>query len=138
PGPFPVVSLYLNLQPNDRGRDQFEPFMRREFDDRVRTYGASGRERQSLERDAERIRAFVNELNPAANGAAIFASSGADIFEAVELTAPIVEHRVYVSDQPHLYPLARVLDEYPRYAVLVVDSHIARIIVLAGNAVERA
>jgi peptide chain release factor subunit 1 len=138
PGPFPVVSLYLNLQSNDRGRDQFEPFLRREFDDRVRTYAANGRERQSLERDAERIRAFVNDINRAANGAAIFASSGADIFEAVELAAPVVEHQVHISDQPHLYPLARVLDEYPRYAVLVADSHIARIIVLAGNAVERA
>ena len=26
-GPFPVLSLYLNLQPNERGRDRFEPFL---------------------------------------------------------------------------------------------------------------
>ena len=25
-GPFPIISLYLNMQPNQHGRDQFEPF----------------------------------------------------------------------------------------------------------------
>ena len=28
PGPFPVVSLYQNLQADDKGRDNFEPFLR--------------------------------------------------------------------------------------------------------------
>jgi hypothetical protein len=26
PGPFPVLSLYLNLQPDQNGRDHYEPF----------------------------------------------------------------------------------------------------------------
>lgn len=36
-----------------------------------------------------------------------------------------------VSSRPHLYPLARVLDEYPRYAVVVADTHSARIFVFS-------
>src|SRR5206468_11318691 len=89
PGPFPVISLYLNLQADDRGRDRFEPFLRRELADRIRTYGSSGPERDSLQQDAANIRAYVGGIEPAANGLAIFACSGADMFEAVALAAPI-------------------------------------------------
>src|SRR5436309_1887471 len=115
PGPFPVVSLYLNLQPDDRGRDQFAPFLRKELDERIATYGAQGPERDSLMKDAEKIRAYVEQMEPSANGLALFTSSGADLFEGMPLAAPIPEHRLYISDQPHLYPLARLIDEHPRY-----------------------
>lgn len=137
-GPFPVISLYLNLQPNERGRDQFEPFLRKELADRVATYPASGPERESLERDANKIRDYVNTVDASVNGLAVFACGGADLFEAVPLAAPIDEHRLYISDQPHLYPLARLLDQYPRYAALVADTNSARIFVFAANSVERA
>jgi peptide subunit release factor 1 (eRF1) len=136
-GPFPVLSLYLNLQPNEHGRDQFEPFLRKELDERIATYGAQGPERDSLMKDAEKIRTYVAEVEPSGNGLALFASSGAELFEAVTLSAPIAEHRLYVSDHPDLYPLARLIDEYPRYAVLLADTHSARIFVFAVNTVER-
>jgi peptide chain release factor subunit 1 len=136
-GPFPVISLYLNLQPNERGRDQFELFLRKEMADRVGTYPASGPERESLARDAEKIRDYVGSVDPSVNGLALFACGGADLFEAVTLAAPIDEHRLYISDQPHLYPLARLLEQYPRYAALLADTHSARIFVFAANAVER-
>ncbi|HEY3042828.1 MAG TPA: Vms1/Ankzf1 family peptidyl-tRNA hydrolase [Vicinamibacterales bacterium] len=136
PGPFPVVSLYLNTQPDQNGRDHFEPFLKKELAERLRTYPASGPERASLEKDADKIREYVAGLDPSANGLAIFACAGAELFDAVVLAAPIREHRLYVSDQPHLYPLARLIDEYPRYAALLADTHSARIFVFAGNAVE--
>jgi peptide chain release factor subunit 1 len=135
--PFPVVSLYLNLQPDQHGRDNFEPFLRKELASRVRTYPAHGPERESLEKDAETIRAHVETVDPAANGLALFACAAADLFEAVSLAAPVAEHRLYISDQPHLYPLARLLDQYPRYAVLLADTHAARIFVFAANRLER-
>src|SRR5262249_23051741 len=83
PGPFPVVSLYLNLQPSDRGRDQFAPFLRKELDERIATYGAHGPERASLTRDAEKIRDYVETLDRAANGLALFSSSAAGLFAAI-------------------------------------------------------
>jgi peptide chain release factor subunit 1 len=135
-GPFPVISLYLNMQPDQHGRDHCEPFLRKELAGRVRTYPASGPERESLEKDAETIRRYVADVDRSVNGLAIFACSGADLFDALPLAAPIDQHRLYVSDQPHLYPLARLIDEYPRYAVLLADTHSARIFVFAGNAIE--
>jgi peptide subunit release factor 1 (eRF1) len=72
-------------------------------------------------------------VDASANGLAIFACSAGDLFEAIPLAAPITDHRLYIADQPHLYPLARLIDEYPRYAVLVADTHVARLFAVAAN-----
>ena len=137
-GPFPVVSLYLNMQPDEHGRDHFEAFLRKELADRIRTYPADGPERDSLTRDEERIRQYVKTVDSSANGLAIFACAAADLFEAVPLLAPVAEHRLYISNQPHLYPLALLADEYPRYAVLLADTHLARLFVVAANRVQES
>src|SRR5436190_20542637 len=92
PGPFPVVSLYLNAQPDQHGRDHFEPFLKKELADRIRTYPAEGPERESLDKDAEKIREYLADLDASANGVAIFTSSGAGLFEAIQLAAPIDQH----------------------------------------------
>jgi peptide subunit release factor 1 (eRF1) len=138
PGPFPVVSLYLNLQPNERGRDQFESFLRKELAERMRTYPASGPERESLDKDFEQIRAYVADVDPALNGLALFACSGAELFEAIALAAGVDTHRLYISNQPHLYPLALILGTSPRYLALLADTNSARIFVFTATGVERA
>lgn len=133
PAPFPFISLYLNTQPDDRGRDNFQTFLRHELAARARTFPQGSAEAESFARDIERIQSYVDkELQASANGLAIFACAGADdFFEAVQLQAPIDENRLYVLDQPHLYHLARLADEYPRYAALVSDANTARIFVFA-------
>jgi peptide subunit release factor 1 (eRF1) len=136
-GPFPVVSLYLDLKPNERGRDKFEPFLKKELAERMRTYTASGPERESLDKDAEQIRAYVAGVDPALNGLALFACSGADLFEAIPLAAGVDLHRLYISNQPHLYPLAQILGTSPRYLALIADTNSARIFVFAATGVER-
>src|SRR5919199_2736268 len=140
PTGLPVISLYLNAQANERGRQDFDRFLRKEFPERARTYPAHTPERESFDRDAERIREYLaGELRPETNGVAVFACAGAgDFFEAIQLAAPIERHRLYIYNQPHLYPLARVLDEYPRYAVLVADTNRARLFVFGrGKALQR-
>jgi peptide subunit release factor 1 (eRF1) len=133
PTNFPVISLYLNAQADDRGRDRFEQFIRKEFAARAGTFQPGSLERESFDRDTERIRAYLDdELDPSANGVAVFACAGAsDFFEALQLEAPIEENRLYVYNQPHLYHLARLDDEYPRYAALITDANSARIFVFA-------
>lgn len=132
PVPYPVVSLYLNLQPGQTGRDQFHTFVRKEFSARSRTFPSGSPERESLDTDLERIAKFLDtELDPAANGIAVFACSAGELFEAVQMTAPIDQHWLYIGDQPHLYPLARIESLYPRYAAVLADTNSARILVLA-------
>ena len=128
---LPVISLFLNAQANENGRQEFERFLRKEFSERGRTFPAQGPESESFERDVERINTYLrDELRPETNGVAIFACAGAgEFFEAVQTAAPIEAHRLYIYNQPHLYPLARLMDQYPRYAVLVADTNRARLLV---------
>jgi len=138
PGPFPVVSLYLNLRPDSRGRDSFAPFLRKELGDRIRTFAAGGPEEESLRSDARRIEEYLAGVDPASNGLALFACGGAGLFDAFQLAAPIDEHRLFVAERAHLYPLARLLGAYRRYLVLLADTHSARLFVFAANTVEQA
>jgi peptide chain release factor subunit 1 len=138
PVPYPVVSLYLNTQPGPTGRDQFQAFVRKEFPARGRTYAAKSLERGTLDRDLERISRYLEaELQPSANGVAIFACSAGELFEALQLSAPIEQHWLYIGDQPHLYPLARLESQYPRYAAVLADTNSARIMVVATGELVR-
>jgi peptide chain release factor subunit 1 len=132
PAPYPVVSLYLNTQPGQHGRDQHQAFTRKELKARSRTYPANSPERESLDQDLEKIGRYLEtELRPSANSVAIFACSAGELFDAIQLAAPIERHSLYIGDQPHLYPLARLESQYPRYAALITDSNSARIMVFA-------
>jgi len=141
PTTFPVLSLYLNAEPDQHGKDDVDRFLRRELTARGRTFEPHSADRESFDRDIERIQSWVRDnLRPSANGVAIFACSGQDdFFEAVQLEAPVKEHRLYVYNQPQLYELARITDAYPRYAAVVLDSQLARIFVFAlGGTVGEA
>lgn len=136
PSPYPVLSLYLNTQPNERGRDQYQAFVRKELKARSTTYPARSSEREMMERDLARIGTFLDvDVQPSANGVAIFACDAANLFETIQLDAPIAEHSLYVGDQPHLYPLARLVSQFPRYAAVLADTHRTRIVVVAEGAV---
>ena len=138
PTGFPVISLYLNAQADQHGRESYGAFVRKELGERAKGFETGSAERESFDRDVERINRFLEEeARPSANGIAIFACAAADFFEVAQLDAPIEENRLYVFDQPHLYPLARILDQYPRYAVLVADTNSARIFVFGrGRTLE--
>src|ERR1044072_2744250 len=133
---MPVISLYLNAQPDERGRDNFHAFVKNELRERAKTLQPNSPERESFEKDMERINSYLeNDVRPSANGIAIFACSAAgDFFEAIQLDAPIENNRLYVYDQPHLYPLARLMDQYPRYAVLVANTNSATVFVFGRGA----
>lgn len=134
PSPYPVISLYLNTQPGQTGRDQHHTFIRKEFKARGRTYGAGSPERDSLERDFERItRLLETERQPSANTVAIFACSSADLFEVIQTGALLDQHWLSIADRPHLYPLARLDSQQPRYAAVLADTNSSRILVFAGG-----
>lgn len=139
PTDLPFISLYLNAQANQHGKQDFDRFLRKEFRERAKTYAAHTPARESFDRDVERINTYLTEKAEASSNAiAIFACAGADeFFEAVQLEAPIENHRLYIYNQPHLYPLARLIDQYPRYAVLLADTNRARVFVFGrGTTVD--
>lgn len=135
---LPVISLYLNAQSGADGRVHFEQFIRKELVGRARTFTSSTPERASFDADVERIQKYLDEnVNPSANGIAIFACSGAGLFEALQLNTPLEDHYIYVYHQPHLYHLARLEEGHPRYAALLTDANSARIFVFGlGETLE--
>ena len=137
---LPVISMYLDARVNEHGRDNFLPFVRKELTKRSKSYPQQSEERASFEEDFFRIGRYLEQGAPAAaQGIAIFACSGAnDFFEAANFDAPFERNRITVSDRPHVYPLARLIDQYRRYAVVLADTNRAQIFIFAaGRAVEQ-
>ena len=137
---LPVVSLYLNAQADQHGKHNYEVFVRKALSERARTFVPDTPERASIDEDLVRINRYLEQkIQPPTQGIAIFACSGAnDFFEALQLETPIESNRLFVYERPHLYPLARLLDQYPRYAVVLADTNSAKIFVVAlGKVIKR-
>lgn len=139
PQDLPVLSLYLNLAPNQHGRDQHDAFIRKAFGERQKAFKENTPARSSFDRDVQRIQAYLSDdVNRSANGLALFACHGAgEFFEAVQLQVPVDEHWLFIGSMPHLYPLVKLAEQYPRYAAVVLDTHQARIVVFGLGEVER-
>ena len=136
----PVISLYLDARADQHGQQNFLPFVRKQLTNRIKSYENQSDEQTSLEEDFVRIvRYLESEVPPSVQGLAIFSCSKAkDWFEVGQFDAPFERNRLFVSDRPHLYPLARMNDQYRRYAVVLADTNRAQIFVFAaGRAVER-
>ena len=134
PSPFPFISLYLSLAPNQNGREDHHQFVRKVFKDRANGFSEDSPERQSFDKDAERILQYLESaIPPSTNGLAVFASAGSEVFEAIPLEAPFENHSLFIDSVPHLYPLAKLIDTYPRYAAVMLDTNKARIFVFGGQ-----
>ena len=76
---FPVLSLYLDARPGQDGRDRFGTFVRKEL--AARRALVDRADLASYDQDVSRIQEWLaRELDPAANGVALFASDGRDLF----------------------------------------------------------
>ena len=136
PTDLPVISLYLDTQPNEHGRETWDGFLRKALGDRP--LALKGAARKSFEEDAEKIRAYLNtDVSKASNGLAIFACAAHDnFFEAVQLPVSTGDNWLFIGSVPHLYPLMRVNDQFPRYAALLVDTNSARLFVFGLGTTE--
>lgn len=130
PAGAPVISLYLDARADEHGGDRFESFVRRELPRRVATWPRRSEARAALERDAARVLQWLRDgVRPSANGIAVFACEPAGLFETLQLDAAFPEHRCIVQDRPHVYELARLADQCPRWVGCVVDTNAAHVFV---------
>ena len=138
PTEAPVLSLYLDLTPNEHGRRTCDTFLRRAFTERPQLL--KGDARKSFEHDAARIQTFLDgELRRSARGLAVFSCSAHDgFFEAIQLDVPLDQNWLFIGSVPHLYPLMRLNDQFPRYAALLTDSNSARLYVFGLGVREAA
>ena len=130
PSPHPVISCFVNTGPDGRGRPTFMTYLRKAFSDRLRSFPERSRAVRHLEADRDRILEYLSgELDPAVQAAAIHASDADGLWEAHTFRARLDEDRLVVGPVPHLYPLVKLADQSPLYAVCVADSRQARVVV---------
>lgn len=135
----PVVSLYLNLRADEHGHRDYENFVDHAFHDQISTFEPGSAAPRYLEEDAQRVRRYIDrELQPSCQALAVFSCSGDPaLFDAIQLNVPIDGHRLYIDRHPHLFPLARVTDQYTTYAALLVNTNAARLYVFALGTIQR-
>jgi peptide subunit release factor 1 (eRF1) len=132
----PVLSLYLDLQPDEHGRERYHAWLRKTLHDRAITL--KGNARRSFDVDVERIRNFLDdESRPSANGLAMFACSARNLFQAIQLDVGFDDHWLFLGAVPHVYPLARINDQFPRYAAVLVDTNSARLFVVGLGTTQK-
>lgn len=130
PSSHPVVSCFVNTRPDGRGRPTFPTFLKKAFADRLRSFPERSAARDDLAADRDRILAYLaEELDPAVQSAAVYASRRDGLLEALTFRTTFDDHRLIVGPVPHLYPLVKLADQAPLYAVCVADSDQARIVV---------
>jgi len=138
PDGTPVVSAYLDLRPGTTHNPTVRTghiVLRDALRDAIDALGAHTPERQSLEQDAERINAQLDELLPDASGAVFFSSSRRDLFGWAAVASEVRDD-VSVGEAPRLAPLARQADFDPAIVALI-DSKTLRVFGLrSGELVE--
>jgi hypothetical protein len=130
----PVLTLYLDLDPSEFGTQPARRSAVTSLLDtahkRIEEYDTDHRGRVSLRADLERATAFFDEFSPkGSRGAAIFATSAAEVFRPYLLPRPTTT-RVVIDDSPFISPLVRAAD-LRDWLIVLVDTRHARI--MHGN-----
>lgn len=119
----PYLSVYLDWRPE--GERPQRRSARTVFDHQAARLvescpnGDAGRE--SLERDIQRVRSLLESgIDPAVHGLIVIANSSRDVFESFVLAIP-VDSEVTAGPTPDLLQMVRVVEDFPRYAVLLAD-----------------
>jgi peptide chain release factor subunit 1 len=124
-GPF--ISAYLDTSVNENGTRTFDTVLKKRISKSRDQFPEDSDERRSFEADVEKINEYLEGLDPAAQGVAVFASAG--FFKTYEFQVPFEENLFFVFDRPHLYPLIKLVSQNPRFAVVQADTNSAHIYV---------
>ncbi len=135
PDGFPFLSIYINAEPDNVGRDNFQIWLKKQLSDQAAEYNEDSEQSSRFEAVSEKINEYIeSEVEPRANGIVIFASLGEkEYFEAVQLDVAFEESQMFASDRPHLFPLVRTIWQNPKYAVLWADTNKADIYIFGGE-----
>lgn len=125
-----VVSCYLKLEPRDRSRGKYLIKVKNRMKSAAQALSRLGLERaiaDEVTRDLERVQQFLRSPGnlPHAQGLAVFACEGVELFETVPL--PVVHRsRLAIDATPLVRELASVEEEFGRLLTVVLDRTSAR------------
>ncbi len=128
----PYLSVYLDWRPEGERpqRRSAETIFNNKSEKLIEQLPEHSEARTSLEKDVRKVRSLIaGGIDPAVHGVIVVANASRDIFESFVLAIP-VETEVVTSATPNLLQMVRVVEDYPRYAVLVADQKDATITVI--------
>jgi peptide chain release factor subunit 1 len=137
--PHWVVSCYLKLEPRDRGHGKYVIKLKNRMKGLLaglERRGATRADRMAVERDLERVHAYLVEPGslPAGRGVAVFACEPLELFVPVPL--PLVfRSRLVVDRSPLVRELAAIDDEFGRLVCAVYDRTAARFFEVTAHGV---
>ncbi len=130
----PFISIYLRAQSNNNGRDEYEIWLKNEIAEAQAGFKEESPEALAFAQSLEQIQQFLaNEVEPGANGVAIFAGGAGEFFETAQLDVEFPNNRLLTYDRPHILPLVRLVEQNPKYLVLWTDTNKADIYVFGGE-----
>ena len=130
PNGTPFISIYLNTEPNETGKKDFDVFLKKQLNDHLAVLEQGSEKREFFEADIKKIEEYVNKLDASARGVAIFAGAGNnDFFRTFDFEVPFEENNFSLFDRPYVFPLVRLLDQHPTFAVVSADTNSANIYV---------
>ena len=133
----PFFSIYLDWVPDGTGRRQSLQALEQSLDAIAADLAGDSAHRAGFAADRQRIVDYLNREAPRdARGLAIFACQDAGIWMALPLQSQ-VPTQVVVDRYPHVFELARLVDEYETTAVVLAEGQEARIFVIALNQAEQ-
>jgi peptide chain release factor subunit 1 len=131
-----VLSVYLDMRPQESGESPGRRTALTIFRDRLREIESTIKRKEELDTfqaDVTRIEDFLTtDFDTATQGLAVFACGMFELFETVEVGVPLQNHVVYGS-KPELYQLARMMDDLETSVVAVVDTNTCRLFVMRSG-----
>lgn len=113
--PHPVLSVYLNIDPADGNAESNKLQLRSMLKD------------IHLKDDVFAVERYMDhEYDWSGRSVAVFSCAPEGFMKAFSLAVP-VRSRVRIGNQPHVKPLADILDAYGGYGVVLVDKQGARL-----------
>jgi len=111
----PVLSIYLNTEPNEGNADVYRLRLRTMLKD------------VAMPKDVSAVEAFFQHHHDwSGRSVAIFSCASKDFFRAFSLAIPMRD-RVRINVTPHVKPLANLFDFYGGYGVALVDKQGVRL-----------
>jgi peptide subunit release factor 1 (eRF1) len=130
-----VLSVYLDLDPRRQPRHAYRVVL----DDLAKEIRSrlDRKERLAFEADVTRVQEWLDGNVPQGKGVALFSSAPRQFFQAHWLPVRVRDHLAW-DLAPDVAPLLEVVDEYERYAVVLVEQNRARLFTVFMGAIEES
>jgi peptide chain release factor subunit 1 len=128
------VSLYLDVNPLTNPKRDYGIHFKNMLKEVTRKIGRDTKNK--IKEDLEKIEKYLTDNKKKFNkGIAIISSKPLGLWKSYHLSLP-VKNELIVDSTPYIKPLLTLLDNYQRYAVLLVDKESARIFVIYLGKIE--